>query len=149
MNPQAVKDITEGLSTLLADTYIVYLKTQNYHWNVTGPNFHSLHKMFEEQYLELANAVDEIAERIRALQAFAPASFAQYLELSNIKEETKVPSSNQMIKNLLNDHEIIIKHLAGLQPIAVDAGDEGTLDMLITRTEVHQKTAWMLRSSME
>jgi starvation-inducible DNA-binding protein len=139
--------MTEGLAKLLADTYTLYLKTQYFHWNVTGPHFHSLHSMFEEEYIELAAAVDQIAERIRALGATAPGSFKEFLQLTSIQEETTPPAALDMVKKLLHDHESVIKHLETLMPIAQDAKDEGTLDMLITRTETHQKTAWMLRSS--
>src|SRR4051812_21250910 len=102
--------MTEGLAKLLADTYTLYLKTQNFHWNVTGPLFHSLHKMFEEEYIELAAAVDGIAERIRALGATAPGSFADFLRLTSIREETVTPSAADMVEKLLADHEIIIDH---------------------------------------
>lgn len=139
--------MTEGLAKLLADTYTLYLKTQNFHWNVTGPLFHSLHKMFEEEYIELAAAVDEIAERIRALGANAPGSFADFLKLTSIKEETGTPIASSMVEKLLADHEIIIAHLQSMMPVAQNMQDEATLDLLITRTEIHQKTAWMLRSS--
>lgn len=139
--------MTEGLAKLLADTYTLYLKTQYFHWNVTGPHFHSLHKMFEEEYIELAAAVDEIAERIRALGATAPGSFSEFLRLSSIKEETKTPSASEMVEKLLTDHETVIQHLQSLMPVAQKLNDEATLDLLITRTETHQKTAWMLRSS--
>lgn len=139
--------MTEGMAKLLADTYTLYLKTQNFHWNVTGPHFHSLHSMFEEEYIELAAAVDEIAERIRALGATAPGSFAEFLKLTSIKEESGTPSASEMVKKLLHDHEAVIQHIASLMPIASELKDEGTLDLLITRTEIHQKTAWMLRSS--
>ncbi len=139
--------MTEGLTKLLADTYTLYLKTQNFHWNVTGPLFHSLHKMFEEEYIELAAAIDQIAERIRALGSIAPGSFAEFLRLTSIKEETVTPSASDMVEKLLADHEIIIDHLQSLMPVAQDLKDEATLDLLITRTETHQKTAWMLRSS--
>jgi starvation-inducible DNA-binding protein len=139
--------ITEGLAKLLADTYTLYLKTQNFHWNVTGPHFHSLHRMFEEEYTELAAAVDLIAERIRALGAVAPGSFAEFLKLTTIKEDHSPPTAHDMVKKLLHDHQTIIHHLELLMPIAQESKDEGTLDLLITRTEVHQKTAWMLRSS--
>lgn len=139
--------MTEGLAKLLADTYTLYVKTQNFHWNVTGPLFHSLHKMFEEEYVELAAAVDEIAERIRALGANAPGSFSDFLKLTSIKEETGIPIASDMVKKLLADHESIIQHIQSLMPVAQKMNDEATLDLLITRTETHQKTAWMLRSS--
>lgn len=140
--------VTEGLAKLLADTYTLYLKTQNFHWHVTGPHFHSLHKMFEEEYVQLAAAVDEIAERIRSLNHPAPASFAEFLKLTSIKENVKTPSANDMVKQLLNDHETIVKHIADMLPIAQHMKDEATLDLLINRTEEHEKTAWMLRSSV-
>lgn len=139
--------IADGLAKLLADTYTLYLKTQNFHWNVTGPHFHSLHRMFEEEYTELAGAVDEIAERIRALGVRAPASFTEFSKLTSISEETSTPNATDMVKKLLKDHESVIDHLQQLMPVAQEAGDEATLDLLITRTEIHQKTAWMLRSS--
>lgn len=139
--------ITDGLAKLLADTYTLYLKTQNFHWHVTGPHFHSLHKMFEEEYNQLAAAVDEIAERIRALNARAPASFTEFLKLSSVKEETSSPNASDMVKGLLHDHEIVVAHIEKLFPLAQDAKDEATMDLLIKRSDEHQKIAWMLRSS--
>jgi starvation-inducible DNA-binding protein len=139
--------VIEGLRHLLADTYLLYLKTQNYHWHVVGPNFHSLHKMFEEEYIELSAAVDEIAERIRALNQKAPATFADFLKLSCLKENHDDLKADDMIKDLLQDHEIMIQKLKQLVKTAQDAGDEETADLGITRAEVHEKTAWMLRSS--
>src|SRR3990167_8720254 len=127
--------MSEGLTKLLADTYTLYLKTQNFHWHVTGPHFHSLHRMFEEEYIELASAVDEIAERIRALGAHAPGSFADFLKLTSIKEETGIPTAHDMVKKLLQDHETVIKHIESLMPTAENAKDEATLDLLITRSE--------------
>ena len=148
MKAEVKKKIAEGLGTLLADTYTLYLKTQNFHWHVTGPHFHSLHRMFEEEYIELATAVDDIAERIRALEHNAPATFTEFLKLTKIKEEVKTLSANEMVKKLLQDHEIIINHIAELLPITQESKDEATFDLLINRTEVHEKTAWMLRSSV-
>ena len=148
MTTNAGKQVTEGLAKLLADTYTLYLKTQNFHWHVTGPHFHSLHRMFEEEYIALAAAVDEIAERIRTLKHTAPASFTEFLKLTSIKEETSTPAANDMVKKLLADHEIVIKHIATLLPIAQEIKDEATFDLLIKRTEEHEKTAWMLRSSV-
>lgn len=149
MHPFQKTDITDGLAKLLASTYTLYLKTQNFHWHVTGPLFHSLHRMFEEQYTELATAVDTLAERIRSLGAAAPATFAAFLKLSSIQEETGMLTSLDMVHKLLDDHEKIIHELQALMPLAQKKGDEATLDLLIQRTEVHQKTAWMLRSSCE
>lgn len=140
--------VAEDLSHLLANTYTLALKTQNFHWNVTGPQFHSLHKMFEEQYDELNEAIDEIAERIRALGKYAPASFAAFTKLSTIKDETSVPSANEMVKALLKDHETIIDTIRKAFPHVEEAADEATTDLLVTRMEVHEKTAWMLRSSV-
>lgn len=149
MHPLPKTDVTEGLSKLMASTYTLYLKTQNFHWHVTGPLFHSLHRMFEEQYNELALAVDELAERIRSLGASAPATFTQFMKLSSIQEEPGTPTSLDMVHKLLNDHEKIISECQTLMPIVQKKSDEATLDLLIKRTEFHQKTAWMLRSSCE
>lgn len=142
------KQVIESLRHLLADTYLLYLKTQNYHWHVVGPNFHSFHKMFEEQYIQLANANDEIAERIRSLNHAAPATFKEFLDLTSLKETHKKLTANDMVKNLLHDHEVIIKELKKLVKTAQKAGDEETADLGITRAEEHEKTAWMLRSSL-
>lgn len=140
--------VTENLSHLLANTYAIALKTQNFHWNVTGPQFYSLHKLFEEQYDELIEATDEIAERIRALGKFAPASFSQFAKLSTIKDENSVPAATDMLKKLVKDHETIIEFIRDAIPHAEKAEDEATVDLLVTRIEVHEKTAWMLRSSI-
>ncbi|HVY53611.1 MAG TPA: Dps family protein [Gammaproteobacteria bacterium] len=140
--------VGEGLSHYLADTYLVYLKTQNFHWNVRGPNFHALHKFFEEQYLELAAAVDTIAERIRALHMVAPASFAQYLKLTSLDEETTLLSADDMLKQLLHDHQIICRNLLRLFDVAEHAGDEVTVDLITERMRAHEQTCWMLRSTL-
>ncbi len=139
-------EIVAGLSKLLADTYTLYLKTHNYHWNVTGPMFNTLHVMFEEHYTELAVAVDVIAERIRALGEFAPGSYHAFSKLTDIKEETEVPEATQMIKNLLDSHETIIRHARKLITSDVIEGDEVSADILTQRMDFHEKTAWMLRS---
>ena len=140
------KDIAGGLSRLLADTYTLYLKTHNFHWNVTGPMFNTLHLMFEQQYTELATAVDEIAERIRALGEAAPGSYSQYAALSSIREETGVPSAKDMIRQLVADQEAVVRTARSVFPIAEEASDEPTADLLTQRMQVHEKTAWMLRS---
>ncbi len=140
--------IADELSHFLADTYILYLKTQNFHWNVKGPNFYSLHKMFEEQYQELAAAIDEIAERIRALGCYTPASFAQYSQFTSLKEERGEITAEQMIQKLVKDHETLSQLAAQLIPKAQKVHDEGTADLLIQRLKSHDKTAWMLRSSI-
>ncbi len=140
------KEIAGGLSRLLADTYTLYLKTHNFHWNVTGPMFNTLHLMFEQQYTELATAVDEIAERIRALGEPAPGSYSQYAELSSIREETGVPSAEDMIRQLVADQEAVVRTARSVFPAAEAASDEPTADLLTQRMQVHEKTAWMLRS---
>ncbi|WP_298723816.1 Dps family protein [uncultured Ferrovibrio sp.] len=143
------KKIVEGLSRLLADTYTLYLKTHNYHWNVEGPMFQTLHTMFETQYTELALAVDLIAERIRALGHYAPGSYAQYAKLSSIKEENGVPTAQEMIKNLVKGNEAVTKTARQIFPVVEKAADEPTADLLTQRMQIHEKTAWMLRSLLE
>lgn len=141
--------IAAGLSRLLADEYTLYLKTHNYHWNVTGPMFNTLHLMFETQYNELALAVDLVAERIRALGMFAPGSYLRYSELTSIKEETGVPEATDMIRNLLAGHEACARTARGVIEIADEADDQPTEDLLTQRLQVHEKTAWMLRSLLQ
>jgi len=141
--------IAEGLSRLLADSYTLYLKTHNFHWNVTGPQFNTLHLMFEAQYTELALAVDLIAERIRALDHPAPGSYAQYSKLSSIKEETGVPKANEMIKQLVAGQEAVTRTAREIFPVVDKSHDEPTADLLTQRMQVHEKNAWMLRSLLE
>jgi starvation-inducible DNA-binding protein len=141
--------IANGLSHLLADSYTLYLKTHNYHWNVTGPQFTTLHALFEQQYTELALAVDEIAERIRTLGEPAPGSYQAFARLTRIAEETGVPSATQMVKNLVNDNETVVRTARELLPLADEANDQPTVDLLVNRMQVHEKTAWMLRSLLE
>jgi len=143
------KAIAEGLSRLLADSYTLYLKTHNFHWNVTGPMFGTLHLMFEAQYTELATAVDEIAERIRALGHPAPGSYAAYARLSSIKEAEGVPSAEEMIRQLVEGQEAVVRTARGLFPIVDRAHDQPTADLLTRRMQVHEKNAWMLRSLLE
>jgi starvation-inducible DNA-binding protein len=140
------KAIAEGLSHLLADTYTLYLKTHNFHWNVTGPMFNTLHLMFEQQYTELAQAVDLIAERIRALGFPAPGSYGQYAKLSSIKEEEGVPAANEMIRQLVAGQEAVVRTARKVFPTVDKANDEPTADLLTQRMQVHEKNAWMLRS---
>src|SRR5690606_11954858 len=139
-------EIAEGLSKALADTYTLYLKTHNYHWNVTGPMFQTLHLMFETHYNELALAVDLIAERIRALGVYAPGTYADFGRLSSIPEEAGVPSAQDMIKKLLEGHEAVVRTARKVFTIADNANDQPTLDLMTQRMQVHEKTAWMLRS---
>jgi starvation-inducible DNA-binding protein len=140
------KAIAQGLSHLLADTYTLYLKTHNFHWNVTGPMFNTLHLMFEQQYTELALAVDLIAERIRALGFPAPGSYGQYAKLSSIKEEDGVPVANEMIRQLVAGQEAVVRTARNVFPTVDKANDEPTADLLTQRMQVHEKNAWMLRS---
>ncbi len=140
------KAIAAGLSKLLADSYTLYLKTHNYHWNVTGPMFQTLHVMFEEQYTELATAIDEIAERIRALGELAPGSFSAFQSLASIQEETGHPNAVQMIANLVQGQEAVVQTARSIVALADEANDEPTLDLLTQRMQIHEKNAWMLRS---
>ena len=139
-------EIAEGLSKLLADTYTLYLKTHNFHWNVTGPMFQTLHLMFEQQYNELALAVDMIAERIRALGLPAPGTYKAFAKLSSIEEEDGVPSAEDMIKKLVEGQEAVARTARSIFPVVDKANDEPTADLLTQRLQVHEKTAWMLRS---
>jgi starvation-inducible DNA-binding protein len=138
--------IADGLSHLLADTYTLYLKTHKYHWNVTGPMFQTLHLMFETQYNELALAVDLIAERIRALDVLAPGSYTEFTKLSAIKEDADNPKAPEMIKRLVEGQETVVRTARRLFPLVDRANDEPTADLLTQRMQVHEKTAWMLRS---
>ncbi len=140
--------IVGGLSRLLADTYTLYLKTHNYHWNVVGPMFNTLHLMFEQQYTELAEAVDLIAERIRALGAPAPGSYREFAELSVIPEDDDRPDATEMIRRLVADQEAIVRTARSIFPLVDAAHDEPTADLLTQRMQVHEKTAWMLRSML-
>jgi len=140
------KAIADGLSHLLADTYTLYLKTHNFHWNVTGPMFNTLHLMFEQQYTELALAVDLVAERIRALGFPAPGSYSQYAKFSSIAEETGVPEANDMIRQLAAGQEAVVRTARKIFPTVDKAHDEPTADLLTQRMQVHEKNAWMLRS---
>jgi len=141
--------IAKQLSKMLADTYSLYLKTHSFHWNVTGPHFNSLHTMFETQYNELWLAADEIAERIRTLDMFAPGSYSQFGKLTAIKEESGVPDWKEMVSQLVEGHEIAAHTARGAIKVADGAGDEGTADMLTGRLRAHEKTAWMLRALLK
>ena len=143
------KEIAEGLSRILADTYTLYLKTHNFHWNVKGPHFHDLHLMFETQYNQLSEAVDELAERIRALGFAAPGTFHEYGQLSSIEEAKGVPKAFDMIRELLQGHEAVSRTARGVFPATDRGEDEVTKDLLIERMNEHEKTAWMLRSLLK
>jgi len=142
------KAIADGLSRVLADSYTLYLKTHNFHWNVTGPMFNTLHMMFEQQYNELALAVDEIAERIRALGEAAPGTYAAFAKLTEIEEEEGTPAAEEMIRQLVRGHETVARTARSIFPIADAGNDEPTADLLTQRLQVHEKTAWMLRSML-
>ena len=143
------KAIAEGLSHLLADTYSLYLKTHYFHWNVTGSMFNTLHLMFETQYTELALAVDLIAERIRSLDVYAPGTYSEFAKLSSIKESNGVPKANDMVAELVAGHEAVCRTARSVFPAAEKASDEATADLLTQRLQLHEKTAWMLRSLLE
>lgn len=142
--------ISEALSRLLADTYTLYLTTHNFHWNVTGPMFNTLHQMFMGQYTELWNAVDPIAERIRSLGHAAPGSYAQFSALASIEDAPAVPpKALEMVRILVVGHEAVARTARAIFPLAEKAGDEPTADLLTQRLAVHEQTAWMLRSLLE
>jgi starvation-inducible DNA-binding protein len=139
--------IAESLSRLLADTYTLYVKTQNYHWNVEGPQFHALHTMFEEQYIELRDAVDRIAERIRALGVPAPGSYAEFAGLTKIAEAAPgITDAGEMVDALADGHETLAGTARSAVGTAEEAGDVATADLATSRVEIHEKTAWMLRA---
>jgi len=142
--------IAGGLSRLLADSYTLYLTTHNFHWNVTGPMFNTLHAMFMTQYTELWTAVDPIAERIRSLGHPAPGSYAQFGKLSSLKDApTTPPKAMEMVRILMEGHEAVARTARGIFPLAAEASDEPTADLLTQRLTVHEQTAWMLRSLLE
>lgn len=141
--------IAEGLSRLLADTYLLYLKTHNFHWNVEGPMFQTLHVMFMGQYTEAWNAVDPIAERIRALGHYAPGTYKEFVRLASIRETEGVPKAEKMIKDLIDGQEAVARTARSVLPVADAANDQPTLDLLTQRLDIHEKNAWMLRSLLE
>ena len=143
------EQVVEALSRLLADTYTLYLKTHNYHWNVTGPMFSTLHTLFETEYTEYALPVDEIAERIRAIGARAPGSYTEFAELASVKEDRGSPPAMEMISNLVADQEATVASARKLVEVAEAAGDQATADLGVRRIETHEKNAWMLRSHLE
>ncbi|MDQ3370576.1 MAG: DNA starvation/stationary phase protection protein [Myxococcota bacterium] len=143
------EEIAGGLSHVLADTYTLYLKTHNFHWNVTGPMFQTLHLMFETHYNELALAVDLVAERIRALGFPAPGTYKQFVELSTIREDDSIPKADEMIRRLVEGHETVARTARKAFKAADAASDQPTCDLLTQRMQVHEKTAWMLRSLLE
>lgn len=149
LKPKALAKVAQGLAGVLADTYLLYLKTQNFHWNVTGPMFGELHALFEQQYADLAMAVDELAERIRAIGEFAPASFPQFRKLSKISDEENILTPEQMIETASADNEHVVRRMREVFEITEEAGDVETGDILIRRMQYHAKQAWMLRSYLQ
>lgn len=149
INEKDRKEIAKGLSRMLADSYTLYLMTHNFHWNVKGPMFNTLHLMFEAQYTELALAVDLIAERIRALGFPAPGTYAEFVELSSIKEVKGQPKAEDMIRHLVAGQEAVVKTARSLFPMVEKASDSPTEDLLTQRMQLHEKSAWMLRSLLE
>ncbi|MDO4641836.1 MAG: Dps family protein [Neisseria sp.] len=146
MTDEQRQAVASGLAKLLADTYSLYIKTHNYHWNVVGPQFNSLHNMFETQYTELSTAVDEVAERIRALGQLAPGSYREFSELTDITDGDNRKSAEEMLEDLVTGQEVIVRTCRKLFPAAEAANDEPTCDLLTTRMQLHEKNAWMLRS---
>jgi len=149
INKKEREKIANGLSHLLADSYTLYLKTHNFHWNVTGPMFNTLHVMFMDQYTELWNALDTIAERIRALGFPAPGTYREFAKLTVIKESDGVPNATEMIKQLVAGQEAVVKTARGIFPAVGKVSDEPTADLLTQRMQIHEKNAWMLRSLLE
>ena len=148
INTEDREKIAEGLKILLADSYTLYLMTHNFHWNVTGPKFRELHLLFEEHYTELATAVDDIAERIRTLGVYARGTYQEFAELSRIQEVADIPTADGMIEQLLKGHEQVVKTSREILVLAQDANDESTAALVSDRMRLHEKTAWMLRSSL-
>lgn len=143
------KLVASGLSKLLADTYTLYLKTHSFHWNVEGPMFQTLHVMFMGQYTEMWNALDIIAERIRSLGHYAPGTYSEFVKLTSIKESKSIPKATKMIEELIQGHEAVIKTTREIFSAAEDAKDQTTMDVLTQRLDIHEKTAWMLRSLLK
>jgi starvation-inducible DNA-binding protein len=141
--------IVQGLSRLLADTYVLYLKTHSFHWNVEGPMFQTLHQMFMDQYTETWNAIDPIAERIRSLGEYAPGTYREYARLARIKETEGVPRAEEMVKLLIEGQEAVVRTAREALSVAGEANDQPTLDLLTQRMQVHEKNAWMLRSLLK
>jgi starvation-inducible DNA-binding protein len=149
LNPKELARVAQGLAGVMADTYLLYLKTQNFHWNVTGPMFGELHALFEQEYTDLAMAVDELAERIRAIGEFAPASFPQFRKLSKISDEENVLPAERMIETAAADNEYVVRRMREVFEITEQAGDVETGDILIRRMQYHAKQAWMLHSYLQ
>lgn len=146
MSGKSNAEVTKGLTRVLADTFVLYFKTHSFHWNVEGPQFRSLHELFEEQYTELWEATDELAERIRALDEYAPNSWKEMVQHASLKESGQLPDAKGMLQQLEEDNAAIVDSIYPVLRSAEEAGDEATVDMLIARTQVHEMAAWMLKS---
>ncbi|MGF1618531.1 MAG: Dps family protein [Acidimicrobiia bacterium] len=146
LSEETRSELAVGLGRLLADTYTLYVKTHGYHWNVTGPMFRTLHLMFEEEYIDLREAVDVIAERIRALGHPAPGSYSEFAELTSVPDEKGVPEAMEMVRNLMEGHESVVRTGRAVVTTAEEAGDVASADLVTQRIDIHEKTAWMLRS---
>jgi starvation-inducible DNA-binding protein len=149
INEETVSRIASGMSSVLADSYMLYLQTQNFHWNVVGPRFHQLHELFESQYTEMAEAIDEIAERIRALGVRAPGTFKEFSKLSSIKEDDSITEADKMIEKLVEGHSLISNKSREVVQLAASGNDEATADLLTTRIKSHEKMNWMLKSLLQ
>lgn len=147
MNADQRGEMADAVATLLADTYALYFKTHAYHWNVTGKRFHDLHAMFEEQYTELWQATDDIAERVRALGKLAPISYAELAKDASIKFDDKTPDADTMVRNLVEGHEQVVRTARAVLKLAGKHEDEATADLVSPRVTTHEKTAWMLRAT--
>lgn len=145
----ARKEISDGLAKVLADSYLLYMKTHGYHWNVKGPHFQQLHALFQEQYDETWAAVDDIAERIRALGHDAPGSYAAIAKLASVEEREDVPNASGMLQDLINGNEAVLKTIRAAMPSMEEGGDEASFDLMVQRLTAHEKAAWMLRSHLE
>lgn len=148
MTDEAKKVCVDALSKILADTYVLYLKTHNYHWNVEGPKFRSLHEMFEEQYRDLWDSIDDIAERIRALGHYAPGTYAKFQALSTVKDNEDIPVADNMLKELIADNETVTRTIRSALPTVQEAGDEASAGLLTDRLTTHEKQLWMMKSML-
>lgn len=145
----ARKEISDGLARVLADSYLLYMKTHGYHWNVKGPHFQQLHALFQEQYDEVWAAIDDIAERIRALGHDAPGSYAAIAKLASVEEREDVPNATGMLQDLIKGNEAVLKTVRAAMPAMEEGGDEASFDLMVERLTAHEKAAWMLRSHLE
>ena len=149
MTDQAKGDCAEALSRVLADTYVLYLKTHNYHWNVEGSMFRALHEMFEEQYRDLWNTIDEIAERIRALGHYAPGTHEKFKRFASVQDNEDVPPADDMLGELITDNETVARTIRSVISTTQAAGDEASADLMVSRLAMHEKQIWMMKSTLK